>query len=61
MKTFVGKCIDVSLTTDIWTDWHSDAFLAVIAHAFLNGKPVCAFLSFQAFAGSHTGEGRGPY
>ena len=56
IKSFVDKCIDISLTTDIWTDRRSHAFLAVTAHAFQDGKPVRALLSFKAFSGSHTGE-----
>lgn len=56
VKELVERCTDVSLTTDIWTDRRSHAFLAITAHAFTDGKPQRALLSFKAFAGSHTGE-----
>jgi hypothetical protein len=56
VKALVKRFTDVSLTTDIWTDRRSHAFLAITAHAFTDGMPQRALLSFKAFAGSHTGE-----
>ena len=56
VKALLDRCIDVSLTTDIWTDRRAHAFLAVTAHAFIEGKPARVLISFMAFAGSHTGD-----
>ena len=54
VKALMQRCTDVSLTTDIWTDRRSHAFLAITAHAFIDGKSQRALLSFKAFPGSHT-------
>lgn len=56
IKALLGRCPDVSLTTDIWTDRRSHAFLAITAHGFVDGASQRMLLSFKAFAGSHTGE-----
>lgn len=56
VKSLVEKCFDIALTTDIWTDRRSHAFLAVTAHAFVSGKPINMLLSFKALPGSHNGE-----
>jgi len=54
VKALMQRCTDVSLTTDIWTDRRSHAFLAITAHAFIDGMSQRALLSFKAFPGSHT-------
>jgi hypothetical protein len=56
IKALLDQCSDVSLTTDIWTDRRTHAFLAITAHAFVYGKPLRMLLSFKAFPGSHTGD-----
>lgn len=55
LKAVLDRSTDLSLTTDIWTDRRSHAFLAVTVHGFDDGFPFSYLLSFKSFDGSHTG------
>jgi len=56
LASFLSKCDNISLTTDIWTDRRMHSFLGVTAHTFSDGKPCAHLLAFQVFSGSHTGQ-----
>ena len=40
LQKVLDNASDVSLTSDIWTDWRTHAFLAVTVHTFGQGEPV---------------------
>lgn len=56
LEDFLKRSTDVALTTDVWTDRRSHAFLGVTVHTFLDGVSSSQLLAFRSFPGVHSGQ-----
>ena len=56
LRQQLQSCRHLALTTDIWSDRRSHAFLGVTVHMFVEVKPHSQLRAFQAFHGTHSGQ-----